>query len=390
MGTSIFDDVLRTDGSPSREEDSFTFLNRAATPYWERVRQFVDEIFAAYPAEHAADLRMRFRSRRWSEHVGAWWELYLFTLFRSLDLEVEVHPELAGVASRPDFRVHGRNGAFIVEARHVAAGITSGQRRIGRDDWVTAPLEELSHPNFMVGVRILERAPRRPRRAAVTAGVLEWLDGLDPGAASAGPIQDLPRFSGQAGGWRFELTALPVKPEARGRPDRRLVGLYPVASGYDNTTAALRAALKEKASKYGRPACPFVLAPLVTSGHLDNEDVVGALFGTEAVALTAHATKTAQVVRRRNGFWVSGNGFRGTRISAVLVGNAVLPWTVAKTLPRLWIHPAAAHPLPSDLTLPTARLDPDGQLVLSDSERSGAELFALRSDWPGPEDPFDI
>jgi hypothetical protein len=75
----IFDTVVRTDPDPAREEDSFTFLNRVATPYWERVRTFVEEVFAEYPQQHADDLRARFRSRQWSAHAGAWWELYLPT-----------------------------------------------------------------------------------------------------------------------------------------------------------------------------------------------------------------------------------------------------------------------------------------------------------------------
>lgn len=389
MTQRIFDDVARTDPSPAREEDSFTFLNRVATPYWGRVRLFVDDVFAAYPTEHAPDIRMRFRSDRWSEHVGAWWELYLFALFRSLGCEVEVHPELPDVAARPDFRIRSSDGAFLVEARHVAAGILSGERQVGRDEWITAPLDELTHPSFMVGVRILARTSQRPRRAAVTAGVLDWLDRLDPDEAVARPVRELPRFSGQAGGWRFELKALPVSQEARGRPGRRLVGLYPGASGYDNTTVALRAALKEKAAKYGRPGCPFVLAPLITSGHVDTEDVVAALFGSEAVQLSGPDLEHVRVVRRRDGFWIFGNGFRGTRVSAVLLGDAVLPWTAGKSVPRLWIHPSPAHPLQSDLTLPTARLGADGRLIMSSTQRTGAELFGLGSDWPGPEGPFD-
>jgi hypothetical protein len=84
----IFDDVVRTDASPAHEEDSFTFLNRTATPYWARVRDFVEDTFASYPEEHAEEIRVRFRSRRWPEHIGAWWELYLYRLFRSLGFEV--------------------------------------------------------------------------------------------------------------------------------------------------------------------------------------------------------------------------------------------------------------------------------------------------------------
>lgn len=67
-----------------------------------------------------------------------------------------------------------------------------------------------------------------------------------------------------------------------------------------------------------------------------------------------------------------------------------MPWTAGRPLPRLWIHPAPARPLHSDLTLPTATLDAAGRLVLSEANRTGAELFALSSEWPGPEGPFDI
>jgi len=42
------------------------------------------------------------------------------------------------------------------------------------------------------------------------------------------------------------------------------------------------------------------------------------------------------------------------------------------------------------MTLPTARLDPAGKLVLSDADCTGAELFGLSPQWPGPEAPFEI
>lgn len=388
MTLHVFDDLLRSDPEPARaEEDSFAFLNRAATPYWERVRDFIEEAFAEYPAAHAADLRSRFRDRRWSAHAGAWWELYLFRLFRALDFEVEVHPRLQSVSSRPDFRVTTPAGSFLIEARHVAAGIRSSRRRVGRDDWITGPLEELTHPRFVVVVRILARDPRKPRRKAVTASVLDWLDSLDPLEPDASTH---PPFRSQAGRWSFELRAVPMQSKRDDGRRRRLVGVYPGHGGIDNTASALRSALKEKAAKYGRPDCPLVLAPLLTTGHLDRDDVIGALFGSEAVTFSADAPEGARVIRRADGFWTHPDGYRGTRVSAVLVGDALMPWTAARELPRLWIHPAAARPLPVELPLPTAHVDSDGRLCLSDATKTAAEVLALDRAWPGPGKPFEL
>jgi hypothetical protein len=383
----IFDDVARFDPEPSRGEDSFSFLNRVASPYWERVRAFIDSAFELYPVADAADLRARFRDRRWPIHIGAWWELYLFTMFRALGGRVEIHPELPDVTARPDFRIDVADSTFLVEARYLTAGLGSDERN-GHDDWITGPLDALWHPNFMVGVRILVRGASQPRRAGVTAGVIKWLDSLDPDAVTALPVDRFPRYLGAAADWRFELRALPMKATARGNRRRRLVGMFPPTGGWDNTTMALRSALKEKAGKYGQTGSPFIIATLLTSGFVDTEDVFAALYGSEFVSLSLSDQVEPQLSRRADGFWRFGPGFRNTRVSGVLVANAVLPWTAAKALPRLWIHPEAAHPLPSDVGLPTATIGSDARLSLSQGDREEAELFGLNADWPGPEPPF--
>jgi hypothetical protein len=383
----VFDDFVRTDPRPANGEDSFSFLNRVASPYWQRVRDFIEAAFAEYPRDDAADIRARFRDRRWPEHVGAWWELYLHALFRAFGFSVEVHPALDGTTARPDFRVWTPGGVLLVEARYVAAGLVSSEQRVGRDDWIIAPLNDLTHPDFMVSIQIHQRGAPQPRRTAVTSGVLEWLDGLDADALAEQSFTDLPRFQGCAGDWRFELQPIAVSRKARGR-QRRLVGMGPATGGYDNTVSALRRALKEKARRYGRPSDPLILAVLTTSGFTDTEDVVDALFGSQAVQFDPGRPHDATMIRRRDGFWIAGAGYRGTRISAVLIGDAILPWSVTTRLPRLWVNPGAANPMGAQLDLPTARIDDEGKLALAEAEISAARRFGLNEEWPGPGPPF--
>lgn len=385
----LFERRTRTNPYPATDdESSYAFLNRVAGPFWQRVRDFADEAFAQYPPGAAEDLRARFRDSSWSSHIGAWWELYLFTLFHRLEYEVEVHPDLPGVATHPDFRCRDAAGTFLVEARHVAAGLRFGSGpRVGADAWITGPLDRLSHRDFMIRVEILERAPDRPRGVAVTKGVAEWLDSLDHKEVAGASSSEWPTFQSEAKGWKFELTALPVKASARGRR-RRLVGIYPTISGRDNTSVALRSALKAKARRYGRPDEPFILAPLLTSAGTDTEDIIAALYGSEVVVFSPDRPGETRVTRARDGFWISGEGYRGTRVSGVLLGDAILPWSVTTRLPRLWLHPAASQPLPSDFGLPAARLDRDGSLALAEGSRDPAETFDLEPDWPGPDPRF--
>lgn len=384
---SLFDRRRRTDPYPATDdESSYIFLNRVAGPFWQRVRDFADEAFSHYPQEAATDLQARFRDSSWSSHIGAWWELYLFTLFRRLGYEVEVHPDLPTVTTHPDFRCRNGASSFLVEARHVAAGLRP-KSGVGADAWITDPLNRLSHPDFLVRVAIRERTSDRPPRDSVTRGVMGWLNSLDYGDVASRSSRDWPTFRSEAKGWTFELTALPVKPSARGRR-RRLVGIYPVITGRDDTSVALRSALKAKARKYGRPDEPFILAPLLTSAGTDTEDIVAALYGSEVVVFSPDRPGETRLSRARDGFWISGEGYRGTRVSGVLLGDAILPWSVTTRLPRLWLHPAASRPLPSDFGLPAARLNKGGTLALAEGSRDPAATFDLEPDWPGPDPHF--
>lgn len=91
---------------------------------------------------------------------------------------------------------------------------------------------------------------------------------------------------------------------------------------------------------------------------------MGALYGSETVVLSKDAPEQARLSRTWDGFWIRGSEVRGTRISAVLVGDAITPWTAGGPLPRLWIHPEAARPLPATLPLPSARVDKSGRIAL--------------------------
>lgn len=366
----LFDAYYRIDAThATSNEDSFSFLNRAAGPYWERVRELLESLFAEYPPEHAADLRARFRDRRWELHVGAWWELYLYSLFRALDAEVTVHPDMPGVSTHPDFEVRVEGQRFYVEARFVRAGLTSGPQE-GSDGWITGPLDTLTHAGFMVSVRILQRSAQQPRAHDVTAGVLDWLDGLDTDV----DLADRETFEGRAGGWRFLLKPIPMKASARARG---LVGVFPGLAGWDNTVDAFRGALKAKASRYGTPDAPYLVALLTTSGFLDVRDVATALYGARD-----------ETGRRSGGFWGGSASPRHTRVSGILVGDALLPWLAGARLPRLWSNPSASRELQWRPGLSTGSLSEAGEVRLVDATLSPRDVFGLSPDWPGPEAPF--
>ena len=99
----LFDEFKRNYTGPAQAtESSYDFLNRSARPDWEQLRSTLEAWFADYPSVEAKDLRARFRSRIPGSHFAAWWELYLFTLFRTIGFSVDVHPAVMTGDRRPD------------------------------------------------------------------------------------------------------------------------------------------------------------------------------------------------------------------------------------------------------------------------------------------------
>jgi hypothetical protein len=326
---------MRVDPSPAEHgEDSFRFMNRVDQPFWERIGDEFERWFAAYPREHAADLRGRFRDAAPGQHFGAWWELYLHRLFSQLGFEVEVHPELPGAPGRPDFRLVRGKESFLMEAAVTFSGIVDEERHGERENWIMAAIDRAENPNFFVRLEIERGGLERPSVRELVAPLERWVAGLDPDEVIAAGPHAYPTLPLNVRDWSLTLTALPRKPTARGRPGR-LLGIAPGMSGFVNDVEMLPATLRRKRRRYGKPNEPIVTAVLLTSPTFDNEDIEQALLGSLAVRVNPTAPTAGRMVRLRNGFWMPGRRPRGTRVSAVLTGTNVMPWTAASTWPRI-------------------------------------------------------
>lgn len=386
----LFGQGTRNDPSPARYgEDSFSFLDRVDQKFWGRIRDELEKWFAEYPADGAADLRGRFRDKDPAQHFAAWWELYLHRLFKQLGFRVEIHPELAEVSGRPDFRVTGPDGPFLIEAATTFSGIVDEERNGTREGWILAAIEEVNAPDFFVGIEFEKVGMERPGVREIVGRVEGWLNELDPDSITSATLDDSPKRGFVVRDWEFELTALPVKPESRGKPGHRVLGFGPVSAGYVNDVDMLERTLERKRRQYGKPAEPLVFAVLLMS-PVDNEDIEGALLGRVAWRFNPEDPEAeGEWIRQRNGFWMKGAQARGTRVSAVLTGRSLMPWSVATTWPRLWPNPWAARPLSTTLPFPTAVAEERGAVTYEDRDGSPAEIFGLPDDWPGPEDRFE-
>ena len=390
----LFDDRPRHDSAfATYGEDSFSFLNRVDGPMWARVRDVLEDWFADYSRlarpEKAADLRARFRNADPRQHFPAWWELYVFRLLRVAFPDHCVVPEreLPDGSTGPDFAVIRQpddSCAMYVEAVQPVTGIKDEERDTAREAVVFDAINEIDERRFFVHLSFVKVGPQHPRKRKVTTPIVEWLRDLDPDAVQAkyDRTGELETLSVSEEGWEIELRAIPRSPANRTQP-ARLIGMGPGRSGYVSDVSDVRAALKQKARRHRLLDAPFVIAVMPSSPFFDDDSAVSVLYGSEAVAFLRGDPDSVTVVRRSDGYWTPD----AQQVTGVLLGPGILPWTVAKALPTLWLNPYAAEALPSRaLPVRLVHVDEKGGLAASDPPQSAADLFALPPDWPRHDD----
>ncbi len=356
---TLFDELVRTDSTPARnQEGSFAFLNRIATPWWAEVRERLELWFKSYSADaaaaKAADLRARFRSRDDRQHLGAWWELYMYWLLRSLCpcAWIGIEPERRDRATRPDFCVAATRDAPQVkvwlEATTTFSGVVDSTRHGAREAYVLDAINEVDSTDFRVWITFDAVGDAHPRKRQLVGPLRRWLDSLN----YEDVVAAWERGEGRAThrirvcGWDIRLQAIP-KQQRGVHPNDRLIGIGPITAGFVNDREQARKAIMGKAAHYGQLDAPFVVAVLPSSPFFDRTDAEEALYGSEAVQIDPERPEAEPaVVRLGDGVW---SGAQRSQVSAVLFGAGVLPWTVGRTWPQLWINPMASTPLGEDL-----------------------------------------
>ena len=380
----LFDDEVELSGGPCREtESTFQYLNRAKGPVWQRVRDLAEQWYADYPDE-TGDLRSRFRRNDPHQHVPAWWELYTYTLFCLLGYLVEVHPRHPNSDKRPDFLVTRDSGRMYVECAVLfeddADDNTDGQM------WIRDCINQAKNPNFMVDVEMHVRGTQRPRVLDITQPIEEWLTSLDADAVAADIAAgaESPTFELSVRGWVIGLSAWPVLPERRGEADR-LIGAYFPFGGVRmlDDIVRIRTILRKKGSQYGPLDAPLVVALLSWSTFAGKRDMTNAALGSIGVSYVPGDVRSAQPVRRRNGYWRPPPELRGTRISGVLFGEHHLGlWSPASVLPGLWVNPWAETRLEVSLPFATFTADDRGEILSEDASVTPRDVFGLPPYWP--------
>lgn len=385
----VFSDIVRTDSSPAEHnEGTAKFLDRAAGPFWDQIRELIEDWFTRLDPEAQADVRGRLRDRDDRQFNGAFFELYLNEALLRMGYKVTCHPTLEGSNRRPDFLAEKDGNRVYIEAR-AASSSNIAVGNAARVNTVYESLDKLDSPNFFLWIDIDEQGPQPLGARPLRKQLEKWLAELDSTQVNMndldGDVEKLPTYTYSNTGWDITFRAIPKPPASRGKPGLRPLGVFSRGKAtLVNDDEDIRGALKDKGTAYGDLGAAFVVAVRSDSLTLDEHDVLNALYGTEMMEIYTHpdGTHTSGSARKPDGYWHRGDHWAHTGVSAVLVVKNLHYAYMASQKHTIWHHPQPDVPAPEFPMWRRSDVDETGHMVFTEPDATQGTWFGLPDPWP--------
>ena len=371
---TLFDDFQRIDASPSKQnEPIYDFLNRVATPFWDRVRNIIEEWVSQLPNRARVDITNRLKSGDDQQFNSAFWEVYLYKSFCQLDFQVSLHPDITN-SKRPDFLIESNKAKIYVEA--TVPSLPPDQIALHRryNDLIDSINRHNSNMNYYFHLGILGIGPNSLSMKKHLAAINRWLTQYDVDYLISNRTTSTPLrypYIIEDDGWSIEIEAIPRGPEFRNKSARR-VGMHYVADPNIKEGPILLPALLKKAKRYGDLDLPYIIAVYHKTFSSGQYEAYETLFGNSS-----------------KGLWQGKDG-HNNKVSGVLIIHDLYPHNFINCAPEFWHNPWASEPVDNIFPWSTNYLNTDtNEIQTNDELMKPYEIFGISKDWLDPSKAWD-
>lgn len=319
---TLFDEKHRTlEGAASHCSDPYTYYNDSNRKEISNFRNLIESWFFHYPDKDKGDLKAQFKT----DFYPSLFELYIYTLFRALGFELEIHPKIPNTEKHPDFLARQGENFFYIEVKYMKMKSSSeeGIERIKRTIYDT--LDKTDASNFLLKLYEIQiKGTGQPSVKKIAAFFDQILKSTDPDLYTVllNSIGELPPIVYEDEKVKIIAHLIPKSQDKRGT-QTRTIGIFQGELKIGDDQQDIKEYLKSKATRYGELNAPYIICLNKQGVGLDIIEIQQALYGILAITYSENPENRDH----KNEF--SGDGFFGsksnphfTRVSGVYITNA--------------------------------------------------------------------
>lgn len=381
--TGLFDEKKRVDLDPSHHnENTFDYYDRSARKDVSNVRQLLNKWFLSYPVNEQNELKSRFRKT----FSSAFYELFIYQLFRQQGFEIEIHPEIPNSNKRPDFLLKKGSAELYLEAKEARDKSEDEEALEKRINQVYDSLNKIKSPNFLLKIEeLVLKSTKQPSTKKAIEKIETEVANYDPDALA----EQLIKF-GLENGAKIEyenddlkllVSLIPKIPSARNLDEGRPIGMYPFESFWGGSEDSIKDSFAKKSKRYGILDKPYFICinAIGIKGEGD-VDVENALWGSLAYTWSTDPNnRNERMERQRDGIFLDKKGPRCKNVTGVLV-TKVMELNIH--IARHWfaLHPFTDVQFDFNVFDLTHNYVGNGQ-VQKESKQTIGEVLKINSTW---------
>lgn len=381
--TGLFDEKKRVDLDPSHHnENTFDYYDRSARKDVSNVRQLLNKWFLSYPVNEQNELKSRFRKT----FSSAFYELFIYQLFRQQGFEIEIHPEIPNSNKRPDFLLKKGSAELYLEAKEARDKSEDEEALEKRINQIYDSLNKIKSPNFLLKIEeLVLKSTKQPSTKKAIEKIETEVANYDPDALA----EQLTKF-GLDNGAKIEyenddlkllVSLIPKIPSARNLDEGRPIGMYPFESFWGGSEDSIKDSFAKKSKRYGILDKPYFICinAIGIKGEGDF-DVENALWGSLAYTWSTDPNnRNERMERQRDGIFLDKKGPRCKNVTGVLV-TKVMEFNIHIAQHWFALHPFTDVQFDFNVFDLTHNYVGNGQ-VQKESKQTIGEVLKINSTW---------
>jgi len=382
----LFEEKNRIHEKPAtHNEDTYDYYDRSARTDVSKVRDVLNIWFDEYPDKEKPEIKSRFRKT----FSSAFYELFVFNLFKNQGFDILIHPKVPNSNRRPDFLLSKNGVEFYLEAK-VAKGESEEQEAYKkRINQIYDSINTIKSPNFYFRIEELDLKTKiQPSTKQIRSTIENELQKFDADEVSelikSSGFDRSPRISLEDNNLKLAISLIPKDPEHRnhnGRP----IGVYQHGAYLGGEQESIKTSFKKKAKRYGKLDKPYIVCINSVGKKFSGDyDVMNAVWGTEALSWTDDPNNDDEkLVRMRDGLVMGEKGPIHKDVSGILISR-VMEFNIAVSPHWLIKHPFTDKDLDFSLFEMTYQFL-DKNKVETVNRKSIGEILKIKPNWLNEE-----